>query len=79
MLRTACIMTKIWPRLQYACYFDTAKVNELQPSLNDIGNFEFACFLSWILILDSNGSIPDGVSVNASKLDWWKNHCSELP
>ena len=37
--------------------------------------------------LDSNiglkheldGSIPNGVSVNASKLDWWKNHCSELP
>ena len=25
------------------------------------------------------GSIPDGVSVNASKLDWWKNHFSELP
>ena len=26
-----------------------------------------------------DGSIPDGVSVNASKLDWWKNHFLELP
>ena len=24
-------------------------------------------------------ALVDGVSVNASKLDWWKNHCSELP
>ena len=71
---------------KYAQYFDPTKINELKPTSNDIGNLRVIPFLDTNTII--NGlktelayymAKANGLSLNVDKLDWWKQHETELP
>ncbi len=71
---------------KYAQYFDPNKINELKPTSNDIVNLRVLIFLDTNTII--NGlktelayytAKANGLSLDVDKLDWWKQHETELP
>ena len=71
---------------KYAQYFDPSKINELKPCSSDIDNLRVLPFMDSDDIMDelkhelpTYMAIADGTSAVTDKLEWWKNHASELP
>ena len=63
-----------------------SKINELKPCSNDIDNLRVLPFMDSDDIIDelkhelpTYMAIADGTSADANKLEWWKNHASEVP
>ena len=66
-------------------YFDPAKINELQPSAGDLDDLQVLPFFSSAIIADLKKELStylaaaNGTSVDADKLEWWKNYAVQLP
>ena len=58
-----------------------AKINELQPSAGDLDDLQVLPFFSSAIIADLKKelSAANGTSVDADKLECWKNHSVQLP
>ena len=73
--------------LAFKClrYFDPAKINELQPSAGDLDDLQVLPFFSSAILADLKKELStylaaaNGTSVDADKLEWWKNHAVQLP
>ena len=66
-------------------YFDPSKINELQPSAGDLDDLQVLPFFSSAIIADLKKELStylaaaNETSVDADKLEWWKNHTVQLP